>query len=357
MFVPNPDPDPLNWTAALARERAAELEAILDSLADAVFVVDAGGRVVDANAGAVRLVGAQRKDEALRPFREHWHRLTASGGAVAQSPDRVALRGEPVRGWLRQGNDTDGREVILDVSATPVSGLAGTAAGAVIVVRDVTELEWGRARAAVARVATAVARALGRQEMVAAVLAETAGALAVDAVCLYELDASGRRLALVDHRNMPPELVPLVQVLALDAPALTAQAVRTGEVQVIEDLSRPPADLLIPRACDRFGGAVAVPLRVRSRTTGAILCVARRPRRYLPHEIETVTTIGDIAAVGLENARLYDQAQAERRRFLTVIEHSPEGIVLFEPLAGRVVLSNRATERLAGQLVPCGPPL
>ncbi|HWQ16171.1 MAG TPA: response regulator [Roseiflexaceae bacterium] len=62
------------------------------------------------------------------------------------------------------------------------------------------------------------------------------------------------------------------------------------------------------------------------------------------------------AATLTEEVRaLYAAAQTERRRLQTVFDHSPEGIVVAELPAGRIVLANHAAHALIGPLAPDAP--
>ena len=350
--------------SALARERAAELEATLDSMSDAVLVLDARAVVVDANAAALELLGLGSKEQARRPIAEHRDRLQLSNldpsRPIEPLPGMRALQGETVRGFLCRASDASARVRLMEINASPVRD-AGGVRGAVLVIRDVTELQWARSRASVARVATAVASTHTPADLVQSVLSETREVLGADIVMLHELDPSGRLVFRGQHGGSADfaELSAKMEV-GLESNTLTAGAVRLRTVQVLPNVREAPTEYARTRALgERFGfqGAVAVPLVVREGALGALLCLYAAPRRLSPQEVETVTTIGGIVAVGLANVRLYEQAEDERQRLLAVIEHSPEGILLFEPQAGRLVLANPASRALLGVPVDFNIPI
>ncbi|MCL5958250.1 MAG: ATP-binding protein, partial [Chloroflexi bacterium] len=342
---------------ALSGERASELQATLDNLADAVFVLDPQANVVDANPGGLRLLGFDSKGEALRPFAEYQNFLRATRlDGRRLLPEEYfasrALRGETFSGFLARVHTLEDRELTLDLSGAPIRGTDNSVTGAVVVFRDVTELEWARTRVTVARVATAVAGALSLGDLVRAVIDEAGAALEADAVTLYAVDEERRQLNLLGQRNLPSAMLNVVSTLSFDSPALSARAIATSSVEILTEVSKAGDELEIPRELGQrfgFGSLVAVPLLVRGRKVGAMTYATHQIRQISPTELEAIRTIGDIIAVGLENARLFDETQSERSRLTAVIESSPEGILIVDAPTGRVALANRAAEEMIGQ--------
>ncbi|MGO8683254.1 MAG: PAS domain S-box protein [Thermoleophilia bacterium] len=111
-------------------------------------------------------------------------------------------------------------------------------------------------------------------------------------------------------------------------PAWVWDTLRSGETIVIDDLhgDEPLArayrqlmsnhpEMVLPgaRSC------LAVPLVIRQRAIGAITMLHTEPGYYTEHRAQLARAIADQAAVAVENARLYEQAQQtaaleERRR-------------------------------------------
>ncbi len=126
----------------LAERRAAELDAILDSLTEPLVVSDRAGNLVRVNPAFRRMIGAP----------EHWQGLdigervrqvkleTADGKPVdpAQTPGARALAGETVHGVLQRLPRPDGSVVHLSTSSAPIRTAAGVV-GAVVVFSDVTK--------------------------------------------------------------------------------------------------------------------------------------------------------------------------------------------------------------------------
>lgn len=126
------------------RSLGTEMRATIDSMADAVLLVDARSNVVEANRAAVELLGARGKDEILGPL-EDWGRrfglrfMDGSPVPLDRYATMRALSGERVPGYdavIRRGSD--GRDVWVSVSAAPVLG-SGRHHLAVAVLRDVSD--------------------------------------------------------------------------------------------------------------------------------------------------------------------------------------------------------------------------
>ncbi len=128
------------------QRRAAELEAIISSIVDGVYVVDAHGRTVMANKAALEFLGATSIEEVNRGRDELIERSRIrhpDGRPVAwrDLPEARALAGETVLDEsLVAYVPRAGRDLSFRASAAPIRDPGGRLIGAVVVVRDVTEL-------------------------------------------------------------------------------------------------------------------------------------------------------------------------------------------------------------------------
>jgi two-component system phosphate regulon sensor histidine kinase PhoR len=132
-------------TAALRRSEALH-RASLESMADALFLVDAQGRIVEANKAVRTLSGlaAEAMPEDIERLIDVLDIRRPDGRRVApdETPSRRALRGETVREEALQFRRPDGEILHVQVSASPVTTEVGRPPElAVVVIRDVTELK------------------------------------------------------------------------------------------------------------------------------------------------------------------------------------------------------------------------
>lgn len=125
-----------------AERRAAELDAILDSLAEPLVVSDAKGQIVRINPAFQRLFGPVEPWQAVE-LGERLERVkleTVDGKPLnpEQTPGARALTGETVHGVLQRWHLEDGTVLHLATSSAPIRTAAGIV-GAVVIFTDVTE--------------------------------------------------------------------------------------------------------------------------------------------------------------------------------------------------------------------------
>lgn len=138
---------------AMEHERGAELAILLESMPEAVFIFDTAGRVLESNSAAERLCQCDGATLRGMRLRELARRVGAQheGGPIEYERLTVAraLRGEAVRDERRVlCHPEDGSPMITLLSANPMRDAQGRLLGAVLVVRDVTEVSELQARIA-----------------------------------------------------------------------------------------------------------------------------------------------------------------------------------------------------------------
>ncbi|HEY6675051.1 MAG TPA: PAS domain S-box protein [Rubrobacteraceae bacterium] len=170
------------------------------------------------------------------------------------------------------------------------------------------------------------------------------------AVDVQEEDGSTHRLA-VEHEN--PEKVAWAHELQqryppdADAPRGVPEVLRSGRSEFYPDVTdemlvaaaRDPEHLRLMRRMS-FTSAMIVPLVARGRTLGAITLVsAESGRRYERADLELAEELARRAALAVDNARLYDEAQKEisernraETRFRTLVEQIPAVTYIQEPI-------------------------
>ena len=116
---------------ALTEERT-KIEAIVGSMSDAVVATDGGGRLLLLN-GAARMLLELRPDDVGRPAAE-----ALGDHAVWRALDRTARRGTDAAEEFTLGSGANER--LLHLNTTPLRAAGGRNAGAVAVIRDVTDL-------------------------------------------------------------------------------------------------------------------------------------------------------------------------------------------------------------------------
>ncbi len=129
-----------------SQQRASELEAILDGIADGVFVCDTEGRIIEVNDAAVRITGMSRAQYAhsqeavllqLLDLRHPDGRPIGKDELVLSR----ALSGEVIRGFEKVAtNPQTHRQIHFLISAAPLKDREGRTFGAVAVLSDITSI-------------------------------------------------------------------------------------------------------------------------------------------------------------------------------------------------------------------------
>ncbi|MBN1178890.1 MAG: response regulator [Anaerolineae bacterium] len=108
---------------------------------------------------------------------------------------------------------------------------------------------------------------------------------------------------------------------------------------------------------------VYVPIRSPDRGIIGVLGVTNRhsQQNFSEHDVQLLATLSDYAAVALENARLYERAETERRKLETVLHESSEAVVVMDPdqrillcnpaACGTLQLPANSVGRLAGEVI------
>lgn len=93
---------------------------------------------------------------------------------------------------------------------------------------------------------------------------------------------------------------------------------------------------------------VYVPLNVRERTIGVLGVDNRKAgRSFTTDDIMLLTALGDYAAIAIENARLYDRTEAERRKLETIITQIENGVIVLDP-ENRILMINQTAREAFG---------
>lgn len=332
----------LRRTVALAealRTTNRTLEALIAASPLAVVAHDRAGRVTLWNPAAERLLGWMRAEVLGRPppsipereLPAFQRQLLAALAGQSPPPTEAC--------WRRR----DGEALDVAVWMAPLRGPDGGAGGALALVTDITaQRRRAERQRFAARAGDLLASSLEYEATLEHVLALAVPDLADwCAVDLVGEDGSARRLALVsadDRRRTAPWAVAPLSVPTIPAPIVT-EVVRTGQAQWRADSPVAVLAALGGDAAQRdqwraLGGqaVLCAPLLVRGRILGALTLVAAAGgRRYGPAEAELAEDLASRAALAIDHALLYREAQeataraeaavSARDEFLAVAAH------------------------------------
>jgi len=241
--------------------------------------------------------------------------------------------------------------VMLDNAGHPV-GMRG-------VTVDITERKRaGEALAFSAEVTRALLPSLNVERSLAA-LADLCVPHLADWCAVHIVD-DDRQVRMASLAHADPEKVAFARELGerypsdLHAQTGVYQVLRTGiaEMADIPDAAlmasaRDPDHLRILRELG-LRSYISVAMQARGRVLGAFTLVSSDSgRRYGADDLVIAEDIAARAAVAVDNARLYQEAQIERARFLTIVDTAAYGVVALAEDC-RITYVNPAAERMFG---------
>jgi PAS domain S-box-containing protein len=325
------------------REREHQYRGIFESVSDGIAINDLeSGRLVEANPAFLRMHGYTREEliGAYPPVFIH----PDSHHLFKQFTETIAAGGE----FFGQAVDVhkDGSLIHVEVRGSPITYMGRPST--LGVVRDITERvqayqlleqrveERTRELSTLLDVSNSVASTLELQPLVGLILdqlkmvADYSGAslLTLEDDALVVLDARGASAAggvTVGLRFPIMPGTPIVEMLE------RREAVIVDDVQGPSALARAYQGAVGPlNETDAFSFArswMAVPMVLNDRVTGILSLSHSQADFYTPQHARLARAIANQAAVAIENARLYAQAQAaavleERQRLARELHDS-----------------------------------
>jgi PAS domain S-box-containing protein len=322
------------------RQLSRRLEVILEGVGDALMVLDQSGRIIFANAAAVRSVGCESTEALLStPPEELYERFDLFDEAgrpfdLAKLPALLALEGidsEPV--LLRVREKATASEWWALARASAVRDADGRPDLAVNIWQDVTNQH--REDVSVRCLARAT-QALSQSFDYEAALRDFAATLVPEIAdwCAIDLVEEGE-VKLAALANVDPQKSEMARAVRLRYPpsvSRVGEVIRTGRSLFASEIKKDllqgwPADpgrLAAYRTLE-LRSLISVPLKTRERTIGAMtLATTQSGRRYDERDLALAEELGRRAGIAIENARLYRDAQRAiqlRDEFLLIAGH------------------------------------
>jgi PAS domain S-box-containing protein len=335
-----------------ARKRAEEalrtsrdqLAVILQGVADGITVQDPSGQLIYANDAAAKACGYASAEALLAaPVSEVMQQfeLRDTDGRPLpwdQLPGRRALQGIPSHNTIVRFHITaTGEERWSSVASTPVFDEHGAVRLAVNIFHDITERKRAEIKERFLSEASHVLGSSLDYETTLNRIAKLAVPMLAD-WCRIDLvtdDSSPHVVTVVHSDPAKQELAQELRrryILDSDAGYSYPHVIRTGQPELIAEI---PDALLQAVAKDAeqlsmlrglgLRSSISVPLIAHQRTLGALTFVmAESGRRYSADDLALVEELAHRAALAVDNARLYHEAQQAirmRDQFLSIASH------------------------------------
>jgi PAS domain S-box-containing protein len=343
--------------------------ALLNAIGDGVNALDTNGELIYANDAIARitgfpdgqtLMGASRGQLATQFF--VWDEAGNSLD-LGEVPGRKALTGIQVpEVILRSYTTTTGQAHWLSVRAWPVFDDAGNVEFSVTVARDITQFKQHEIRQQfLAEASKTLTESLDYEVTLANVAALAIPRIAdwcavdlvdeegnIQRVAVEHVDPDKVALAYEFQRRYPPNL---------QSETGFAKVIKTGQSDYYPHISdemviaaaRGDAERLDMLQQLKFRSALVVPLTARGRTFGGITLVTSDDQgRYLTREdVALAEELGRVAGLAVDNAKLYQQAQAERQRFEVTLRSIGDAVIATDD-EGRITFINDVAQALTG---------
>jgi PAS domain S-box-containing protein len=335
LIVEGRDVTEAKWAERALRVSEAKFAGIISIASDAIISVDEQQQITLFNQGAEAIFGYTpaevigQKLELLLPERyralhaQHLRNFAASPVVSRRMGERQEILG------LRK----DGTEFPAEASISRLD-LFGSRVFSVLL-RDITQRKrTERTQRFLAQAGTILASSLDYETTLGSVGALIVPELADwSVIYIREDDGTVRRLEIKHadpaRRALLQELLrypldprsphPAFSVLETGRPEMIAEV---GE-QLLRALSRDEQQLRIYRALG-LGSMLIVPLVARGETRGAMGFFSEARHRYGPDEVSLAQDLALLAALAVDNARLYGDARAAvqaRDDLITVVSH------------------------------------
>lgn len=230
----------------------------------------------------------------------------------------------------------------------------GFVAQAAVAIRNARLFAESERRRSIAEALAGVGRALARSLDVAVISEQIAeslrGLLRARSSAVYRLDPKSGGLVVMASTGTLATMFEPNTVLPAGSVAHLAVAQRRpiATANFLDDPQLPIA----AEARARLGpsghpSALAVPLMVHDTVIGALGIGDVEGRAFDDEELRLTQAFADQAAIALENARLYEEAHAQRKRLTQIFDSTTDGIMFVRP-DGRIEAANRQAAELVG---------
>lgn len=304
------------------REREEQYRSIVQATSDGLLILDLDGRIVEANQVAGRMYGYAYDEligmsaSALSPA----GRLDMSKEGIRVIAERGSYEAQGIA--LRK----DGTTFHVEVNGR--SFMFRGAPAILGVVRDITERveayelleqrveERTRELSALLDVSRTVASTLQLQPLLGLILDGLKQVVDYHAASIFEI--VGEDLTTIQYRGPAPQGEVLGRRLHIDPRMAVWPAITGGESVIIDDVrgEGPAAESYrvavgpdLETAYSFVTSFLAVPMILGDRIIGLMTVSHSQPAFYTSQHAQLVAAIASGAAVAIENAHLYEQAQ------------------------------------------------
>ena len=157
-------------------------------------------------------------------------------------------------------------------------------------------------------VSSALSQSLDPKIVIETAKDKIATVLATDLILLFSLDNKSQDLKLVAYDGISSALAEELEHIKIGE-GFNGQVAATGEPLIVEDASSDSRLTRLGVQKDKIHPMLIVPMKSKGQVIGTICVGNRHNRKFLPEEVELLSTIAGQMGTALTNAYLYEEAK------------------------------------------------
>ncbi len=324
----------------LAQAAQRQLAAIVESSDDAIVSKTLDGTVTSWNRGAERLLGYCAQEMIGQPIAtivppERAAEADAANERLAQSGQIVHLETQRIR--------KNGTLVDVALTLSPMYDESGAVIGSSAIARDITERQRGETELrrqneyldALHETTISLMGRLQLNDLLEAITQRAANLVGTENGYIYLNEQGSEEMQMSVGIGIFRQLVGTTARRGIGA---TGTVWETGELFVTDDY-RTWGNRLNKPGNTEVRALVSIPLKSADQVVGVFgLAYTNDDQKFDNAAIQILTRFAHLAAIALDNARLYAAAQQEiqeraqaEERFRQLFAASPDAILLIEP--------------------------
>ncbi len=295
------------------------LQAVIDSLADEMQIVDRDGTILQVNTARLASTGRLRDELVGR----RCSKTLCGGQGECMREEGTCLvtevwaTGRPGRSTSRESGE-QGRDRFLEVAASPLRDADGNIIAVVELMRDVTEgrllqeevLLRNRELLALNEVLLAAGESLELHAVLSLVARTVGNVFDADAVTILLASPREETMWHAGVELPEPQLRELLGDASLDGHGRDG----SPEPVVFEDLPGEAEPACGALAAAGIGSLALVPLRFGERPVASLALAFRKRRGFSPRDVGLLRSIGGQIALAIDRALLYQEQQRAAAR-------------------------------------------
>ena len=128
------------------------------------------------------------------------------------------------------------------------------------------------------------------------------------------------------------------------AEGIIGRVIHTGETALVNDVQADPDYVL---HVTRATAQLVVPIIKEGHVLGVVSLESSRAQGFSPDDKRFTTQLAELAAIAIDNARLFQRMRKGRDRLQAILDSSRDGILVVDPDT-RIVLANPMIEQMSG---------